>query len=244
MITVGLPVYNMKEIAWLVMESLCRQQTSDPWELIIFEEEHKGACGDKFFNGYKGRLTDAGCVRLTYMTAKEKKPLSYKWIEIAKKADIESKMFCICGADNYYQRFMVQDAADAYNEGHDWVTTRVGYFYNLLSDRMVKFDISGNPHANTGLQMAVSTNLIRNIPYAEKHKLIDNWMFNSCKPKRKKALMKNFDSLATHGYNNISKNRGKMIDKHMPPFYKTAVRPADILPEDVEIRLRKLIKTR
>lgn len=237
MITVGLPVWNGKEIAWLVMESLCRQKTTCQWELIVFEEKHDQACGEEFFDSYKKRLKDAGC-ELVYMTAKEKKPLSYKWIDIAKKANKESKMFCICGADNYYQKHMVQDASDAYKEGHDWLTTRVGYFYNIHSGRFAKFSI--RPQANTGLQMAVSTELLRNIPYVEKHKLLDNWMFNSCKPERQKTLKKNFGSLGTAGFNNISKKRGMRIDEQIPPFYKTDKKLSDIVPEEIEIRLRKI----
>lgn len=44
MITVGLPVYNSNQIAWLAMEGLCNQKKNYTWELIICEEQHKNQC--------------------------------------------------------------------------------------------------------------------------------------------------------------------------------------------------------
>ena len=40
-LTVALPVYNSKKIAWMAIESLCSQINVDfNWELIVYEEIH------------------------------------------------------------------------------------------------------------------------------------------------------------------------------------------------------------
>ncbi len=48
LLTVALPVWNGSRIAWLAMESLCRQEEIDFWwELVICEEQagHE-VCGE------------------------------------------------------------------------------------------------------------------------------------------------------------------------------------------------------
>jgi len=60
-LSVALPVWNSKRIAWLPMESLCRQlKPSCGWELIIFEEVHGEQLGEDFFRAYEERLKEAG----------------------------------------------------------------------------------------------------------------------------------------------------------------------------------------
>lgn len=238
MITVGIPVWNSKKIAWLVMESLCRQETSVAWELIIFEEKHDGACGGKFFRSYETRLRDAGCGHIKYITADEKIPLSKKWAYLGKKAD--SKMFCICDADNYYQKYMIQDSADAYNAGYDWLTAKKGYFYNFLSGTLAEYNLRERPAAKTGLQMTMATNLMKKLPDQEKHRLLNAWVFNNCKPEKKKNEDKHLNTLCTHGYNAISDKRGKLIDNFEMPFYPTKKELEDIVPKDIAERIKKL----
>lgn len=234
MITVALPVYNSKDIAWLVMESLFRQVTDMPWELLVYEEEHENACGRSFFESYKL----PGCVKIKYITSKDKQPLSFKWREMARRA--RGKMFCICGADNYYQKYMIQDAWDAYRQGHDWLTAKTGYFYNFTSGTLAEFNINSKPKANTGIQMAMDTRLMRKLPPIEKHKLLDNWMFNICHPQNKKTLGNHLNCLGTHGYNQISDKRGKMIDSFQYPFFKTDKTLENIIPADVAEKINKL----
>jgi len=240
MITVGIPVWNSREIAWLPMESLCRQKTKEKWELIIFEEKHDQACGEKFFMKYKDRLTAAGCVSLKYLTAKQHVPLSYKWAELGRQADIRSKMFCICGADNYYQKDMLQDSANAHHQGYDWLTAKKGYFYNFKSGVLAKYSLHERPAAKTGLQMAIATGLMRALPYQEKHRLLDAWVFNNARPQRQKNEQKNLNTLCTHGFNNISTKRGKLIDSLEMPFYQTKKTLEDIVPKDIAERIKTL----
>ena len=235
-----MPVWNSRDIVWLAMESYCRQKTRENWELIIYEERHAQSCGQKFFMNYWDRLKKAGCVNLRYKTNKMQQPLSIKWAELGRAADESSTMFCICDADNYYQKYMIQDAADAYRHGFDWVTTREGYFYNILSHHLVRFSLHERPAAKTGIQMAVATSLMRKLPMQEKHRLLNAWVFNNCRPRKRMTELSHINSVGTHGHNNISDGRGKMIDQHKMPFYKTKKKLEDILPEDIAKRLSAL----
>jgi hypothetical protein len=240
MITVGIPVWNSKEIAWLPMESLCRQQTRERWELIIYEEEHPQKCGQEFFDSYLDRLRGAGCVSLRYLTSKQQQPLSYKWAEMGRAADRRSRMFCICDADNYYQKYMIQDSAEAHRQGYDWLTARKGYFYNFISGVLAKYSLHERPEAKTGLQMTMATKLMRNLPHQERHRYLNAWVFNNAKPQTIKNEGSNFNTLCTHGCNNISNERGEMIDSFQMPFYKTDKKLEDIVPPDIAERIKKL----
>lgn len=242
MITVAIPVWDSKDIIWLPMESLCRQETSEPWELIVYEEAHQQQCGEPFFASYMNRLKESGCVGFKYLTADTKLPLSYKWEELGKASSGDSKMFCICDADNYYQKFMIQDTADAYKLGYDWLTAKRGFFYNFASCTLAEYSLHERPASKTGLQMSIATKLIKKLPRQEKHRLLNAWVFNNCKPQKRKDEDKHLNTLCTHGHNHISTKRGKMIDNFEVPFYKTDVQLNDILPEDVEFKLKELCK--
>lgn len=48
-LTVAMPLYNSKYIAWLAMESLCRQKNvTFDWELIVSEEQNDEMYGEEF----------------------------------------------------------------------------------------------------------------------------------------------------------------------------------------------------
>ena len=100
--TVGLPAYRVNGIAWLPMEGLCRQHRPPcPWELLIFEESHAGACGEDFFLAYADRLKKAGCVNIRYITADEWVPLPMKWRAMGQAMAEGSKTFLLQAGDDY-----------------------------------------------------------------------------------------------------------------------------------------------
>ena len=43
LLSVALPMYSAQSIAWLAMESLCRQECDFEWELLIAEETYPGS---------------------------------------------------------------------------------------------------------------------------------------------------------------------------------------------------------
>src|SRR3990172_13426350 len=108
MITAALPVYA-SEIAWLAMESLCRQKTNVKWELIIYEDEQY-PLGENFYRQYQSRLHDVGCNTLLYKYSPERIPLSYKWREISLMANKSSLGILLQAADNYSEPNRIQMA--------------------------------------------------------------------------------------------------------------------------------------
>lgn len=143
--TVALPALNANKIIWLALESLKNQTNiTFAWELIVFEEE---GFSKKIVQSYSGLLP--GCVRIIYKTItkedayycindiKKSKCTSYytlleKWINMAKIADENSKIFVKHAADCYsppnrlfihYENFK--------NDMCYYSTQPKGYFYNI-----------------------------------------------------------------------------------------------------------------
>ena len=233
MISVALPIWNSKKIAWLCMESLCRQRTTVKWEVIIFEEKHGEALGKVFYESYRDRLKKAGCIKLLYLTRDDRITLSEKWQIIAQACNKKSDMMCLCAADNYYHPYMIQDSHNAHTKGHDWFYTVKGYFLNFENGRIV---IYNRPIAETGLQMAIKTSLARRLaPGVKLYKNIDCWIKRCCNPKN--PLIDKSEhwegTLCTHGYNNISLKRGVPINGLLLWFFATDKTLKDIVPEDI-----------
>ena len=147
--TVALPALNAKKIIWLALESLKNQINVDfGWELIVFEEN--GISKD-IVQSYKGLLPN--CVKIIYKTLypidayydnnilkSNNFPTYYtlleKWINIAKIADKNSKIFVKHAVDCYsppnrlnihYQHFKNKDCY--------YSTQSKGYFYNIKDDK-------------------------------------------------------------------------------------------------------------
>ena len=147
--TVALPALNADTIIWLALESLKNQiNINFAWELIVFEEE---GTSKSVVQSYAGQLP--GCVRIIYKIIskddafyklediKKNKCTSYytlleKWINMARVADKNSKIFVKHAVDCYstpkrlyihYEHFK--------NEMCYYSTQPKGYFYNINLDK-------------------------------------------------------------------------------------------------------------
>lgn len=244
--TVALPVWNSEKIAWLAMESLCRQhKPKEAWELIIYEELHHNQIGQEFFISYTDRLRSKGCERMEYLTSFNKVPLSQKWVLISRAASASSKYFCLCAADNYYHPWMLKDFEEAIKES-DWCLTANGYFYDFNVKSVIRYHHKGL----VGLQMAANTQRVQMFPMEEVNRGVDGWfsrkMLDSVHSEDK--LLKGWidgsnhwqHTLCTNGFNNISKGRITYFKKPEPPFYETDVKLWEIVPCDIYKRLKCL----
>src|SRR3989304_7399092 len=126
MITVALPVYA-SPIAWLAMESLCRQKVNVKWELIIYEDEQYPN-ESKFYLQYKKRLKAAGGVSIIYTYSEKRIPLSYKWREMALMAHSDSIGIILQAGDNYSHPKKIQLGYDSIKTGYDWSYCPKTYF--------------------------------------------------------------------------------------------------------------------
>jgi hypothetical protein len=247
--TVALPVWNSQRIAWLSLESLCRQvKPENGWELIVFEEIHQGQVGESFIRGYESRLKDVGCEKITYLTSQKKISLSQKWVVMANVADPMSEYFCLHGADDYSHPYRLIETEYAISQS-DWCVTPKGYFYDFNHDKVIEYNLN----TLTGMHMAVRTNLARILPIVDRYRAVDGWFIHTLiklrhkKGKSLKCYMSSSEEwrhiLCTNGLNNISTGRYSYFTNVRLPFYETDIKLGDIVPEDIYIRLKGITRS-
>ena len=246
-LTVAFPLYNSKEIAWLAMESLVRQENIDfKWELLVAEEVASNPFGKEAIYSYSERLKEVGCVRIQYVPIEEWIPLSTKWRMLGKFMSSTSKVFVLQAADCYsFSKRLYETYWLALKENADWINSPLGLFYDINMDKSILYDQSCIEYP-TGLNMAIRASLVRKLPYGEIAKGVDSWLYRSCEALKDKALTvawNNSDSwttgVDTNGLNNISMTRSYHFDYPRPPFVETTIDIDDFLPKDIMERLRK-----
>lgn len=241
-LTVGLPLYRSKDITWLAIESLCRQNSVwFGWELIACEEDNN--CNSEVFGEeellkYTDRLKEVGCEKISYVSLDKWIPLSQKWKIIGEAAADTSIAFVLQAADCYSPARRLVKTYDLIKSGHDWVQGDAHNVYDLLFDRMY---LLKKKTEHIGSDMAVRTSLAKQLPFSDKKRGVDTWFFLSCKA-IKKNLSVGYDkmnvkfSLNVHGLNNIS-NRRKMFGK---TYKRVESKLESIVPQDIADRLRSI----
>jgi len=218
-LTVALPVYNGKEVAWIALESLSEQIDIDfEWELIVYEERHEQSVFPELFLEYTEKLKSVGCVKIIHIDNTNKVTLVQKWIEIGKNASPSSECFMLHAADCYSPKRRLKTSFDKIvTENYDWYDQTKGYFYSFISKRVILYDYNGL----TNLNMSLKTQHIKNLPNVNLKKGIDGFIYNhtitNCK-KTNQQFRRYFDqelyndSVDTHGFNNISVSREGYFD--------------------------------
>ncbi len=240
-LSVALPIWNSKEIAWLALEGLCRQKGVDfEWELIICEEK-QNAFGQEEVVKYVERLKKVGCVRVLYVSLDFKITLPNKWRMIAEKISTSSKVFILQSADDFSEPNRLKNSYDLIvNKGHDWVQNKKTVMYNVKNGKTLLYNPNSYGYP-TGLNMAVSTELLGKLQPSFILRGVDRWFINSAAPKKLLWLDNELDGgCHTFGLNNISLDNKKYFDVPRPPFYKTDVKIETILPKEILTKLQTL----
>jgi len=242
-LTIGLPVFNSKDIAWLAMEGLCRQKKIDfEWELLIAEEESANFSGKDFFKEYSERLKLVGCKNLTYFFLDKWIPLSQKWKKLGEEANKDSVCFLLQAVDCYSQPYRLKDSFETICAGYDWYKANKGLFYYIQTEQHILFSDKENKQRG-GLNMSARTDCMRNLPLSDRASCVDGWLVKNINPQ--KVFVDDSNNwkfgVDTHGYNNISKKRSKFFNKIEFPFVETDLRIDNLLPKDIVERL-KLMK--
>ncbi len=243
-VTVGLPLYDMGNIAWLAIESLCNQKKAPAFELIVMEEEDN--CFGAKLMEYADRLKQAGCVGIIHHFVKKRITLGEKWYEIMRLMHQESKIFMLQAGDCYahpcrllltYQ-YMETLSCDYYDE-------RKGLFYDIRSQKLILFDGKDYGHP-CNLNMAYSAKLFRRLPRCEVPCNVDFYIYKTLEKVNGKPLIKyrlphrptgGFD---TNGANKISK-RAQFFTNPTPPFYSVDFKAVDIIPIGIIEKLNNSI---
>ena len=224
MLTVGLPIYKMQDIAYLALESLCNQINAPKWELIIIEEKD-GAITESFIRGYEARLNKVNCVGITYISLDEWMPLGDKWVELIKIA--KGEQFILQSGDCYSQPFRLRETWELRH--NDWVPSKKGLFYDIGTKKTILFNQATYTHP-CGLNMAFKTNLAKDIKKEGVKTCVDSWLFRNINPKS--VGYNTSDSwvlgLDTNGRNKLSQ-RKEYFETPRPPFKDTDIKPLETI---------------
>lgn len=235
LVSVGTPTWNNADIYWLSIESLCRQKTSFPWELIVFECPSPRPVGVDGINEYAVRLKAAGCQRIVYINKGYKVDLSTKWKEIAAKA--RGEVLILHDSDDYTHPLRIQRTMELIGD-KPWYDTRYAWHYNIPDRKMMLYDyVATEKRWKTGFNIAVRTQIIRSMPDPKINKGIHSWMINYVNDKYVDET--NYPCVATTGMNIVSLTRRRGFDKSKLPWLSTTMTIDGIgLPEDIVARLK------
>ncbi len=245
-VTVALPLYNAKKIAWLCLESFCRQRDVNfGWELIVIEEQHDNPFGQRALEKFRGRLKEAGCERIVYIPLDEWMPLGQKWKVAVDYSSQTSECYIWSAADCYSEPKRFKKAYKYINvAGYDWVCDKLGLFYNIPTGETILYADRNNKQ-RAGLSSSTKMSLMRKLPDNDYAKKVDGFVFNAIKPQTIKNI---FDDgvedwkhgLNTDGCNNISLSRKKYYKRIKFPFESTTHQIDNLLPKDIVDTLKAL----
>jgi len=248
-LSISMPLYNAKHIAWLAMESLCRQKNIDfEWEIVCIEESKPNPFTKANIFSYLDRLKKVNCNRIKYIKLDRKISLSSKIKMIASNTSSSSKICILHAADCFSQPYRLSESFDLIvKKDFDWISTQIGPFYLIQSGETFLHDRRNNPTI-VGLNMAIKTNLMRNLPLIDKHSGIDGWMVSSVKSSLNGNLNYCYNESGnwkygfdTHGLNNISHSRIRVIRTRKDLFPST-FKLHKYIDKDILLKLSKCKK--
>lgn len=155
---------------------------------------------------------------------------------MAKKCHMDSIGILLQAADNYSEPNRIENSADMFHDGADWIYCNKIHFYHVKKKKMLMYYAYG---IGIGSDMGIRTELARQFPMVEKWSSVDTWLLNSLKEiKPDLKIVEYFNNgapagLATDGANRISLNRHKMFDNPIPPFYPTRYKLFDCIPKEI-----------
>lgn len=224
-LTVGLPMFQTKNIGWLSLEGLCRQQDmKHPWELLIAQEKGQHMPLKKIMT-FKDRLIEANCCMFEYWEIKNWISLGSKWHFLAQHSNSKSMAFLLQGADNYPQPRRLIETFEYFDQDDelDWLKTAKGLWYDIGSNTFAYRNRVGR----AGRDVAIKMELMKKLPDSKQKSGLDNFLFQVLtKKKGSKIKIQNNNSsgwkggLCSSGLNNITQKRSSLVANHQGPFEK------------------------
>jgi len=254
-LSVCIPMFRAQHIGWLPMEALCRQEDIDfEWELLVAEELNDTPFGKDRIKEYRDRLSDVGCVGVTYLGLKKWVPLSQKYNLFAERCSDTSKIYCGCAADLYPppSRLRIQYDFFTTDPDLDWAVSGRTVFYDIPSEKTFLHDLFiPKIRKNDGSNRAVRMEIMRNLPVVNRKSGVDGWIWQEAQKylktqgKKFKTILDKSDSwkygLNTQGLNNISHHRTSWFHTNIGRPDGIVQCPIDIsetMPSDIMEKLR------
>lgn len=248
--SIVMPLYRAGNIAWLPLESLCRQkQINFRWELLIAEEQ-EGAFGWPKIKEYFGRLNKVGCARIIYYSLPKWIPLSQKYHLLTRQMHPSSKIFTTQAGDNYSHPmrlklthlYLIKRDYDMWHQAY-------GLFYDIPTGQMIGFNYYRNPERPVCMTAAYKAEYVRNLPFEFKKSGLDSWLYyNILKASGKKEL-KTWTSgnrywdkgVNTQGQNTISVKRARHFKKPKNKLFgPTSIKIEEVVPHPIAQRLKNM----
>lgn len=243
-LTAALPTWENKNIIWLQLESLCRQETDFNWELIVCEEQTQRMLGKVDLMEYEPRLAKVGCKQIKYKPLQNKIPLSQKWVKIASEAQGDS--FALCAADDYSAPNRLQISHHTLKQGYNWFDVKKTLNLNLFDFTTATY-INQPKDNNTGSAMCTKTSIVKGLngpPWPTSG--VDGWMRTNGNAEPYFQHHENLLGLVTDGANKINFDRinrypdKKIRKRYVCPYFPPEQKVEDILPEEIITRLKNL----
>jgi len=261
--TVTLPLFRAHYIAWLALESLCRQQDiTFEWELVIAEELNDETFGIDRIKDYRKRLQDVGCVRLEYIPLDNWISLGIKHKMIAEHTSPSSGLFFKSAADIYSAPQRLQRIYDLWKEHPegDWFIPVTAINYDIKTGQAIVRDpakmLLPGTRVNDIAGLAIRGELFReaitsfgsSVNQAIRMTDTEAWNFcNSAKGDDLIVIRELSDmwryGLNTTGLNNISDRTHLFIQPNKNPLIIPY--PYDLsetIPHDILDRLKECVK--
>jgi hypothetical protein len=255
-LSVCLPLFRAKYCAWIVLESLCRQQNIDfEWELIITEETFQESFGMDNIMNYVNRLKNVGCKRLKYLPLGLWVPLSNKIILMTKNCSKDSKIYTSVAADVYSPPQRLKSQYDLFKNRPevDWAANGKTIVYDIKSEKTYLNDASLAKTISDATGRSVRMRIMRNFKFKNIRKGIDGTVFRFVEKfveSKGKVFTPYVDyesnswmyGLNVHGLNNITMGlrEQRFAGINRPPNIMDC--PIDInttIPIEIMRRLRK-----
>ena len=236
--TVAMPFYRAKYIGWLPFESLIRQNNIDfEWELLLIEEDNNESFGYEAIENYIPRLKELGCKQIFYEKLNEWVPLAYKIGMLIKYSKGDILTFAV--ADYYSAPMRLKSCYDAFKNNIDWYRDSKLIFYDIETEELAVRRVS----SRGACCKAVKRNIVDQIKIdSDRWKGIDGWFYKQCyKVKSMKQYVNiNWEhGLNTHGFGNLTPERGSKLNNHSHKFIKYHKNLEQIVPIEIVQRLKK-----
>lgn len=246
-LTVGLPLYNMGQIAELALTGLCNQKDlSFEWELLVIEEQTSNSLSRKKLMSYKNRLRSVGCTKIKYIPLKEWIPLGRKWHLLAQKSSETSTCFLLQAGDCYPNSLRLRNTYNSFSKGCDYYDEGTGLWYSYRMDKTILWKPNDTYTHPCMLNMAWSTKLIKQLPDNNKKKNIDRFLYKTLSSNRYLTKYRNesppLDGVDTDGYNCISVRDGLFSTLPNKIFIETDMDALEEVPELIKYKGRTLNK--
>jgi len=185
-VSVTVPLFHAKHIAWLCFEGLARQQEVNfEWELIVAEEAKYAPFGKKAIMEYAQRLAKVGCAEIRYFSFKKWVPLADKRRFLINKCTSTSKLIMGNAGDYFSPPGRLRLMHDLYlqHPEADWFVMNSVLLHDILTHKTLyrNPNIIRKVSDISGLAVKAST-LRKAAPMIRKRrKSVDSMIYNACR---------------------------------------------------------------